>query len=280
MKLAEADSEAPPPMPPLRPVLPQPEPAPTPPPRPARAEPAKTPEPPRRDELAKLVEREEAEAAAQEKAAAEAKAKAETEAKALAEAKAKAEADAKARAKAEAEAKAKAKAVAEAKAKADAEARARRQAELASKFNPGDIRQLLASKEASQSTGATGREVNRVASLGTATGTAQRLNPSQRDALIGIIQEQLHRCWLVPVSLQSAPNPPVPSVRIKLKEDGALAAEPAVLNRSSDPLFATAADSAVRATKRCSPLRIPAQFQPFYQDWKDLVVNFNLRDMG
>ena len=27
-------------------------------------------------------------------------------------------------------------------------------------------------------------------------------------------------------------------------------------------------------------LRIPAQFQPYYQDWKDLVVNFNLRDMG
>jgi hypothetical protein len=27
-------------------------------------------------------------------------------------------------------------------------------------------------------------------------------------------------------------------------------------------------------------LRIPAQFQPYYQDWKDLVVNFDPRDLS
>jgi colicin import membrane protein len=122
--------------------------------------------------------------------------------------------------------------------------------------------------------------VNRTASLGTATGTAQRLNPSMRDALIGLLQEQLHRCWAVPVALQSAAKPPVPSVRIKLNQDGSLAGEPSVINRSPDPLFGIAADSATRAARKCSPLRIPAQFAPYYQDWKDLVVNFNLRDMG
>ena len=138
----------------------------------------------------------------------------------------------------------------------------------------------MASKEPSQSSGATGREVNRTASLGTTTGNAQRLNPSQRDSLVGILQEQLHKCWVVPVALQSAPNPPVPSVRVKLNQDGSLGAEPAVLNRSADQLFGVAAESALRATRRCAPLKIPAQFQPYYQDWKDLVVNFNLRDMG
>jgi colicin import membrane protein len=53
-----------------------------------------------------------------------------------------------------------------------------------------------------------------------------------------------------------------------------------VVSGSGDPLFRTVADSATRATKRCSPLRIPAQFQPYYQDWKDLVVNFDPRDLG
>ncbi len=221
-----------------------------------------------------------AKAEAEAKAAAEAKAKAEAEAKAVAEAKAKAEADAKAKAVAEAKAKADSEAKRVAEAKAEAEAKAKRQAELADKFNPGDIRQLLQTKERSQSTGATGAEVNRTASLGTATGTSQRLNPSQRDALIGLLTEQLHRCWVVPVALQSAANPPVPSLRVKLNEDGSLAAEPVVMNRSSDSLFGVAAESATRAARRCAPLRIPAQFVPYYQDWKDLVVNFNLRDMG
>lgn len=300
-----AEAAAPPPTPPLRPVLDQPEPAPQPPRRPEvakaaeppRRKPEKTPEPPaptppKREDLAKLIEREDAEAQAKAQAA-EAKARAEAEAQARAEAQAKAKAAAEAKAKAEAErqkalaeakAKAEAKARAEAKAKAEAEAKAeakaQQQAQLADKFDAGDIKKLLASKEPSQSSGATGREVNRTASLGTATGNAQRLNPSQRDSLVGILQEQLHKCWVVPVALQSAPNPPVPSVRVKLNQDGSLGAEPAVLNRSSDQLFGVAADSALRATRRCAPLKIPAQFQPYYQDWKDLVVNFNLRDMG
>jgi colicin import membrane protein len=255
-----------------------------PPPPPARPEP--TPEPPKRVEAKpqpsaeelKLAEREAAEALARQQADAKAKADADAKAKADADAKAKAVADAKAKAKADADAKA--KAIADAKAKADAEAKAKRQAEIAEKFSPGDIRELLQSKQAAQSSGATGREVNRTASLGTTTGTAQRLNPSQRDQLIGLLQEQLHRCWVVPVALQSAPNPPVPTIQIKLNQDGSLAADPAVMNRSAEPLFGVAADSATRAARRCSPLRIPAQFAPYYQDWKDLKVNFNLRDMG
>lgn len=272
MKVAdeEALAAAAPPAPPARPE-------PTP-PEPPKREAAKAPEPPKptREDLAKLVEQENAEALAKQQAAAKAKADADAKVKAEADAKAKAVAEAKAKAESDA----KAKAIADAKAKAEAEAKAKRLAEAADKYNPGDIRQLLQSKEQAQSSGATGREINPTASLGTNTGNAQRLNPSQRDQLIGILQEQLHRCWVVPVALQSAPKPPVPSIQIKLNQDGSLAGEPMVKNRSSEPLFDVAADSATRAARRCAPLRIPAQFVPYYQDWKDLVVNFNLRDMG
>jgi colicin import membrane protein len=289
MKVAEEPVEAavpppaPPPPPPLRTALPEPKP-----------EPVKTPEPPRREELVKLAEAQEAEMQAKAEAqakAAKAKAEAEAKAKAVAEAKAKAEAEAKAQADAEAHAKAeaerqkrlaeqKAKQLAEAKAKAEAEAKAKKQAELANKFDPGNIANLLKSKEPAQSSGSAGHEVQRTASLGTAAGTAQRLNPSQRDALMGLLRDQLHRCWQAPIGAQGADKPPVPSVRVSLKEDGSLARDPAVINSSADPLFRAVADSATRATRRCSPLRIPAQFQPYYQDWKDLVVNFDPRDLG
>jgi colicin import membrane protein len=265
----------------------------------AEAKPEAAPPPPARPpadakaEAQKLAEKLEAEAIEHAKleAAKKAEAKAQAELKALAEAAAaKAEAESKAKAeaaqkalaeaKAKAEADAKAKALATAKAKAEAEAKARKQAELADKFDAGDIRQLLASKAPSQSAGAAAPEINKTASLGTATGSAQRLNPSQRDQLMGLLRDQLHRCWQAPMASQGNDKPPVPSVRVKLNQDGSLAAEPAVMNPSSDALFRTVADSATRATRRCAPLKIPAQFAPYYQDWKDLVVNFDPREMG
>jgi colicin import membrane protein len=273
MKLAdeavEPSAPAPAPVPPVRPELAKPE--------PQRAEPVKAPEPPappKREEVAKLLEQQEAELQAKEEAEAKTKAEAAAKAKALAEAKSKADAEAK---KAEAE---RQKKMAEAKAKAEAEAKAKKQAELAAKFDPNGIARMLQSREPAQSSGSTGREVQRTAALGTATGVSQRLSPSLRDALMGLLRDQLHRCWQPPIGAQSSDKPPVPSVRVSLNQDGSLAREPAVVNGSADPLFRTVADSATRATKRCSPLRIPAQFQPYYQDWKDLVVNFDPRDLG
>jgi colicin import membrane protein len=285
MKVAEEEASAPPSAEKVAEAAPPP-----PPPRAeaAKAEAAKAEA--AKAEAQKLAEKLEAEAI--ENAKIEAAKKAETEAKARAEAKAKAEAKAaEAKAQAEADAKAKAEAarqkavaeakvVAQAKAKAEAEAKARKQAELADKFSAGDIRQLLASKDPSQSTGAAAHEINKTASLGTAAGTAQRLNPSQRDQLMGLLRDQLHRCWQAPIATQGSDKPPVPSVRVKLNQDGSLAADPAVMNPSSDALFRTVADSATRATRRCAPLKIPAQFAPYYQDWKDLVVNFDPREMS
>ncbi len=225
----------------------------------------------RKDELAKIAE--EAEIQARE-------AKAETERKAAAKAKAEAEAEARAQAaKAKAEADAKAKVAALAKAKADAEAKAKRDAEQAAKFNATDIAKLLQSKEQAASSGSAAPQINRTASLGTATGSAQKLSPSLRAQLMGIIKDQLEKCWSVPVALQNAQRPVVPSLRLKLNTDGSLAGSPSVINNSSDPLFRVAADSALSATARCSPLRIPAQFQAYYSDWRDVVVNFDARDV-
>ncbi|GJD42624.1 hypothetical protein AFCDBAGC_0462 [Methylobacterium cerastii] len=262
----------------------------------------------KREQLAKLVEREEAEAAAAEAKAADAKAKAEAKAKAdaakeaakaaekaaaaKAEAKAKAEAEAErqkeiaeakaeeakekaeaaAAAKAEAAAKAKAKAVADARAKADAEAKARKQAELAAKFNAGDIKSILASKAPSQSTGSTGHEVQRTASLGAATGTAQRLSPSLRDALVGMLQQQIERCYSAPPG--AAQGVVLPVLDIRLNADGSLSTEPRIMRGGSSSVDQSIAQAALRAVRRCAPYKIPAQYQPYYNDWKAINAEF------
>ncbi|HEV7438291.1 MAG TPA: cell envelope integrity protein TolA [Methylobacterium sp.] len=250
----------------------------------------------KREQLDKLIEKQEAEAEAAEakakaeaaaKAKADAKAKAEAEAEAkakaaeaerqkeLAEAKAEAErekAEAAAKAKAEAAAKAKAKAMADAKAKADAEAKAKKQAELAEKFSAGDIRQMLASKAPSQSTGATGHEVQRTASLGAATGTAQKLSPSLRDALVGMLQQQIERCYSAPPG--AAQGVVLPMLDIRLNQNGSLAAEPRIMRGGSSSVDQSIAQAALRAVRRCAPYKIPAQYAPYYNDWKAINAEF------
>lgn len=285
---------------------PPPPPPPPPPPKKVEAE-----QKPSEQELADLVEQKEAEALAQKKAAeakakaeaeakvkakaladaqaAKAKAEADSKAKALADAqaaKAKAEADAKAKAladaqtaKAKAEADDKAKAVAAAKAREQAEAKARKDAELANKYDPGAIRALIQSKDVSQSTGSTGAEVNRTASLGTATGSAAKLSPSMQQQLVGLLRDQLNKCWDIPVVMRSVVRAPTPSVRFSVNPDGSLASQPQVVETDSDELFRVAADSAVRAVQKCSPLKIPAQFAPYYNNWKDLRFKFDIRDL-
>ncbi|WP_054208480.1 cell envelope integrity protein TolA [Bosea vaviloviae] len=300
-ELKTADDNASAPLPPSRSLanLPKPEPKP---PEPVKQPPQKTGPSAaeiaeqKREELAKLAEEaeiaskakqaeEQAKAAAKAKSEAEALARQEAAAKAKAEAQAKAEAaeaakeKAEAAAKAKADAEAKAKIAAAAKAKQEAEAKAKREAEIAKNFNPSDISKLLQSKEQAQSTGSAAPQVNRTASLGTERGSSQKLSPSLRGQLIGIIQDQLIKCWNVPIALANARGSVVPQVRMKLNTDGSLVGQPGVVNSSSDPLFAVAASSALTATRRCAPLRIPAQFAAYYDDWRDVVVNFDARDV-
>jgi colicin import membrane protein len=305
VKLAErTEAVSAPPPPPLPPVVLRPplRPA-TPPPAAEKPEPKPEPKPDlRREQLAKLAEEAELQArdekqkqerdeqarkavqAARARTEADAKAKAKAEAEAAAKAqeeaaeRTKEKADAEAKARADADAKAKARLEAAAKAKAEAEAKAKRNAEVAAKFNNSDIAKMLQSKEPAQSSGSTGAQQNKTASLGTQTGSSQKLSPSLRGQLMGIIEEQLKACWSPPIALASAPKPPVPSVRMRLNADGSLAAQPSVINTSSDPLFRVTADSALTATRRCAPLKIPARFQPFHDDWRDVVVNFDARD--
>ena len=276
MKVDDTPVEAaakPAPTPPVRPEPPKPEPRPEPvrqaEPKPV---PEKTPEPPKREDLAKLVEREDAELRA--KAAAESKAK--EEAKEEAKAKAEAEAERQKQLAAEkARQAAEAKRVAEAKAKAEAEARAKKQAELADKFDPNGIASLLKSKEPAQASGSTGREINRTASLGTASGNAPKLSPHQLSGLVDALQSQIRSCYAAPPGA-TVDGVIKPVLDIRLNADGSLSGEPKILSAGPKPVDRSVAEAALRAVRRCAPYRLPAQFAPYYNDWKTLKAEFDL----
>ena len=203
---------------------------------------------------------------------------AEAKAKAEADAKAKADADAKAKAKAEADAKAKAdaeaKKLAEAKAKAEAEAKARKEAEVAKKLDFGDIKQLLANKEKNQSTGATGTEVQKTASLGTQTGTAAKLTRAWKTRCEGFSRNRSRSAtarrrsdWWQAPHRRFSTSSSTPTARSRPNR--------ASCKSGSSSLDRAVADAALRAVRRCAPYNIPAKFAPYYSSWKHWNMHFD-----
>jgi colicin import membrane protein len=138
------------------------------------------------------------------------------------------------------------------------------------KFDAGKIAALL-DKRDPQRHAATGTILNPTASLGATTGNAPTLTQTEIDAL----RAQIQQCWNPPAGAAEAKELIV-TVRLLLKQDGTLSGEPILLNRSGAPYFQVAAESALRAIRRCQPYRLPIAK---YDVWKDVEVTFDPRDM-
>ncbi|HRK25584.1 MAG TPA: cell envelope integrity protein TolA, partial [Beijerinckiaceae bacterium] len=155
---------------------------------------------------------------------------------------------------------------------------ARKAAEKAEsdKLNAAIRNRLLASRDAPASSGSTGPQVTRTASAGAPNATGARLSPSDREALMGLIKEQMERCW----SVSGMSNPTVkPLVRLQLTPSGAISVQPALVNNSADPAFRAIADSGMRAIRACAPYRIPSKFADKFEDWKTITVKLDPSDL-
>jgi len=139
------------------------------------------------------------------------------------------------------------------------------------KFDATRIAALLDKREP-QRKAATGETLSNTPSLGTAAGRAAMLSQNELDAL----RARLRECWNVPVGVAEARDLVV-TVRIQFKQDGSLQAEPRLMNSGSHPAFQVAAESALRAVRSCAPY----SFLPVakYEAWKDVIVDFDPRDM-
>jgi colicin import membrane protein len=116
--------------------------------------------------------------------------------------------------------------------------------------------------------------VQKTASLGTATGSAAKLTPSLRDALIGILVSQIERCYSAPIAA-SGGQVTAPILDIRLNQDGSLSTDPRILQAGSSSTDRAVADAAIRAIRKCRQFEIPAKFVPYYADWKVLNVQFD-----
>jgi colicin import membrane protein len=138
--------------------------------------------------------------------------------------------------------------------------------------NLAEISKML-SREPPQALASPGRELSKTAALGAPNASAQKMSPSLSDALNGLLMEQYKACWNY-LPLSNGPKY-VPWIRVAYRPDGSLAGEPVLTNPPSDPVSRALAESAMRAVRRCNPLKIPDRFKPFYEQWKEWKVGFD-----
>ena len=137
-------------------------------------------------------------------------------------------------------------------------------------------KKLLASREAPASAGASAPQTNPRASAGAPAASGAKLSPSDREALVSMLRDQMLRCWSVNVTVAPAVKP---MIRMQLNADGSIAGTPALLNSSGDPNFRPVAESGIRALRQCGPYKIPSRFAPFHSDWKTLNVQLDPSDV-
>ena len=133
-----------------------------------------------------------------------------------------------------------------------------------SKFDAANIANLL-SKEAPQRAGSTDHET-RTASIGRpdAAPAAPKLTATMEARIASYIHDHYHPCWVSALSLGGATFAPV--VEFRLTRDGALEGRPKLVNPSANPVEQARGEQALQAVRRCSPMRIPAEFMPYYEE--------------
>ncbi len=81
-------------------------------------------------------------------------------------------------------------------------------------------------------------------------------------------------CWK-PAAQAADADAYVAKVRLAFKPDGSLKKPPKLVNPPSDPAAKPQAKSVLQAVRACNPLPVPAQYRPFYEQWKTKTVHFN-----
>lgn len=67
----------------------------------------------------------------------------------------------------------------------------------------------------------------------------------------------------------------VAQVRLTYNPDGSLSKPAKLVNPPSDPALKPQAKSVLAAVQNCNPLPVPAQYRPFYQQWKTKTIHFD-----
>jgi hypothetical protein len=111
--------------------------------------------------------------------------------------------------------------------------------------------------------------------LGAPEGRDRQVSASELAILAQRIRQCVQSKWNLLAGGEQAQHTLV-KIRLRFNPDGTLAGPPVIMNPQNTPYFLAVSDSAIRAAQACEPYSLPPEK---YDLWKDIVLNFDPRDM-
>ncbi|HEY1783528.1 MAG TPA: hypothetical protein VGG79_24425 [Roseiarcus sp.] len=106
---------------------------------------------------------------------------------------------------------------------------------------------------------------------------APHMSMSMASALDAWLTESYLNCWTPPPTMPEG-DTYVAEIRVIFNSDGSLSGRPVLLNPPTDRAWRPHAESAMRAVRKCDPLKVPAEYMPFFDQWKVETIHFDPRD--
>ena len=101
-----------------------------------------------------------------------------------------------------------------------------------------------------------------------------RMSPAQQAGFDAWLIKTYLACWKPPRQPADA-DAYVAQVRLAYNPDGSLMKPAKLVNPPSDPALKPQARSVMTAVENCNPLPVPAQYRPFYEQWKTKTIHFD-----
>jgi outer membrane biosynthesis protein TonB len=141
-------------------------------------------------------------------------------------------------------------------------------------YDPNAIAKLLQPKQqATGSPNATGSATPQ----GLPHHDAPKMSMSMASALDAWLTESYLNCWTPPPAMPEG-DVYVAQIKVVFNADGSLSARPVLLNPPGDPAWRAHAESAIRAVRKCDPLHVPAQYAPYFEQWRVETIHFDPRE--
>ena len=106
---------------------------------------------------------------------------------------------------------------------------------------------------------------------------APHMSMSMASALDAWLTESYLNCWTPPPTTPEG-DTYVAEIRVIFNPDGSLSGRPVLLNPPTDRAWRAHAESAMRAVRKCDPLRVPAEYMPYFEQWKVETIHFDPRE--
>ena len=106
---------------------------------------------------------------------------------------------------------------------------------------------------------------------------APKMSVSMAAALDAWLTDAYLNCWTPPPTMPEG-DVYVAEIKVVFNVDGSLSARPVLLNPPTDPAWRAHADSAMRAVKKCDPLRVPPEYIPYFEQWRVETIHFDPRE--